>query len=88
MNSSGILRFCDAINDLDFFSKFKYTNKGPHSAGGKNSNSIGIRYRGIHPSFIGKIDLTVCGNSDWARKWYGCRMTYSANPSLIAGIVV
>ena len=25
MHSSGILRFCDAINDLDFFSKFKYT---------------------------------------------------------------
>lgn len=32
--------------------------------GGKNSNNISIRYRGIHPSFIGNIDLLVCGNSD------------------------
>lgn len=31
MHSSGILRFDDNINDLDFFSKFKYTTKGPHS---------------------------------------------------------
>lgn len=64
MHSSGILRFDDTINDLDFFSKFKYTTKGPHSLGGKNSNNISIRYRGIHPSFLGNIDLLVCGNSD------------------------
>ena len=25
MNSSGVLRFDDTVNDLDFFSKFKYT---------------------------------------------------------------
>lgn len=31
MHSSGILRFDDTINDMDFFSKFKYTTKGPHS---------------------------------------------------------
>ena len=64
MHSSGVFRFDDTINDMDFFSRFKYTNKGPHSAGAKNSNSIGVRYRGIHPSMIGHIDLTVCGNSD------------------------
>lgn len=46
MHSSGILRFDDSINDMDFFSKFKYTVKGPHSLGGKNSNNISIRYRG------------------------------------------
>lgn len=31
MHSSGILRFDDNINDLDFFSRFRYTTKGPHS---------------------------------------------------------
>ena len=39
-------------------------NKGPHSAGQKNGNSVGVKYRGIHPSMIGYIDMTVCGNSD------------------------
>ena len=67
MHSSGILRFDDTINDMDFFSKFKYTTKGPNSLGGKNSNNISIRYRGIHPSFLGNIDLLVCGNSDQPR---------------------
>ena len=32
MHSSGVFRFDDTINDMDFFSRFKYTNKGPHSA--------------------------------------------------------
>lgn len=64
---SGILPFDDRTSDLDFFNKFKYTSKGPNSLGNKNENSISIRYRGIHPSFIGKIDLNVCGNSDPGR---------------------
>lgn len=42
MHSSGILRFDDSVNDMNFWSKVKYTSKGPHSLGGKNSNNIGI----------------------------------------------
>lgn len=64
MHTSGILRFDESVNDMTFFSKFKYTNKGPHALGSKNSNNIGIKYRGIHPSFLGNIDILVCGNSD------------------------
>lgn len=64
MHTSGILRFDESVNDMSFFSHFKFTNKGPHSLGGKNSNNIGIKYRGIHPSFLGNLDILVCGNSD------------------------
>lgn len=64
MHSSGILRFDDRVNDMNFFSKFKFTTKGPHSIGAKNSNNIGIKNRGLHPSFLGYIDCLVCGNSD------------------------
>lgn len=64
MHTSGILRFNEAVNDMSFFSRFKYTSKGPNSMGGKNANNIGIRYRGIHPSFLGNVDIFVCGNSD------------------------
>ena len=42
MHASGVLRFDESINDMTFFSKFKWTNKGPHSLGNKNSNNIGI----------------------------------------------
>ena len=31
MHTSGILRFDDSVNDMNFFSKFKFTSKGPHS---------------------------------------------------------
>lgn len=46
MQRSGILRFDDTVNDMTFHSKTKYTTKGPHALGGKNSNNISIRYRG------------------------------------------
>lgn len=64
LHNSGILRFDDSVNDMSFFSKTKYTTKGPHSLGGKNSNNVGIKYRSLHPSFLGYIDVLVCGNSD------------------------
>lgn len=64
MHTSGILRFDDNVNDMTFWSKFKYTSKGPHSLGGHNANNIGIKYRDLHPSMLGQIDVLVCGNSD------------------------
>lgn len=64
MHRSGILRFDENINDMDFFSKFRWSSKGPHSVGGKNSNNIAISQRAIYPSFLGYIDILVSGNSD------------------------
>lgn len=64
MHTSGILRFDESINDMNFFSKLKYTSKGPHSLGGKNSNNINMKHRGIHPSYLGYIDILVASNSD------------------------
>lgn len=61
---SGLLKYDDKVNDMDFFSKLRYTIKGPNSLGNKNKNTISIKYRGIHPSYVGRIDLNVCGNSD------------------------
>lgn len=49
---------------MNFWSKFKYTNKGPHSLGRKNSNNINVKYRDLHPSYMSNIDCFVCGNSD------------------------
>lgn len=64
LHKSGILRFDEKINDLDFFTKFKYTIKGPNSPGRKNENTISVEQRGISTSDLGRIDINVCGSSD------------------------
>ena len=64
LHKSGLLRYDARVNDMDFFGKTKITTKGPNSLGGNNENNIAIKYRGIDPSFIGRLDINVCGTSD------------------------
>jgi hypothetical protein len=59
-----LLRYDNAVNGLDLFaSALKWSGRGPQSIadGGK---SVNIRYRGLHPSYIGRISLTSANNSD------------------------
>ena len=63
--NSGLFKFDDVVNDMDFFNKLKYTIKGPNSQGGSSSGkTIATCQRGIDPSFVGRIDLNCVGNSD------------------------
>jgi len=64
LHRSGLLRYDDNVNDLDVFGKLKVTFKGPNSLGNSNDNSISTRFRGLHPSYLGKLDINVCGTSD------------------------
>ena len=61
---SGLFKFDDVVNDMDFWNKLKYTIKGPNSQGGSSGKTIATCQRGIDPSFVGRIDLNVVGNSD------------------------
>ena len=38
--------------------------KGPNSQGGSSGKTIATCQRGIDPSFVGRIDLNLVGNSD------------------------
>lgn len=64
LHVSGVLRFDDCINDMNFFSKFKVTFKGPHSQGNSNTKKINTKSRGLHPSYLTNFDILVCGTSD------------------------
>lgn len=64
LHTSGLFRSNESVNDMDFYTKLKYTTKGPNAMGNKSSNSIAVKYRGTHPSYIGNIDVNVCGSSD------------------------
>jgi len=64
LHKSGLLRYDDRVNDQDFWGKLRVTFKGPNSLGGSNENNIAAKYRGIDSSFIGRLDINVCGTSD------------------------
>lgn len=64
LRTSGLMKFDDKINDMDIWTKLRYTIKGPNSMGNKNPRAIASRYRDIHPSYMGSIDINVCGTSD------------------------
>ena len=53
MHTSGILRFDESVNDMSFFSRFKFTNKGPET------NNI----LGPHIEIYGKKSLLIAGTS-------------------------
>lgn len=61
---SGLFKYDDVVNDMDFWNKLKFTIKGPNSQGGSSGKTIATCQRGIDPSFVGRIDLNVVGNSD------------------------
>ena len=64
LHRSGLLRYDARVNDMDFFEKLRITFKGPNSLGGNNENNIAAKYRSIDPSYIGRLDINVCGTSD------------------------
>lgn len=65
LHSSGLMKFDDSVNDMDFFSRLKVTQKGPNSVGNKSdSKTISSKRRALHPSHLLRLDLNVCGASD------------------------
>lgn len=63
-SKSALIRYDNAVNDTDFFTAFKVSFKGIGSIGEKSSNSVNIQYRGLHPSYIGRLDINNTNNSD------------------------
>jgi hypothetical protein len=62
--NNDLLRYSSAVNGMDLFnSALKFSFRGPQSLadGGK---TISTKYRGIHPSYIGRIALNTSSNGD------------------------
>ena len=53
----------DRVNDLDIFSALRYTVKGPNSLGSKSDRNINVKFRGVHPSYLGNLDINVYSSS-------------------------
>jgi hypothetical protein len=59
-----LLRYSNTVNGIDLFSsalRFSKRGKQSYGEGGRN---VATKYRGIHPTYIGRIGLNASSNSD------------------------
>ena len=61
--SSPLLKYNDAVNDLDAMTALRYSVRGPNSLGNRSDRNISIKYRSCHPSYINRLDLNSCSSS-------------------------
>ena len=63
-NISDVVKSDDIVNDITFLQELAYSSKGPNSLGENSSKMISAKYRYLHPSQLGILDLNVSSNSD------------------------
>lgn len=63
-NMTDVVKADDIVNDMTFLQEMAYSFKGPNSLGENSSKMISAKYRYIHPSQLGILDLNVSSNSD------------------------
>lgn len=63
-NIGDLVKADELVNDMTMLQDLYFSAKGPNSLGEQSSRIISQKYRNIHPSYIGKIDINVSSNSD------------------------
>ena len=63
-NLNDLIKTDDIVNDNDFILDLAYSSKGPNSLGDGNNKKIATKYRYLHPSMAGILDLNTSSNSD------------------------
>lgn len=65
LQSSGLMRYDESVNDMDVFARLRITQKGPNASGDRSdTKTISSKRRALHPSHIGRQDINVCSASD------------------------
>lgn len=63
-NIGDLIKSDEIVNDLTWVQDLYFSSKGPNSIGEKSPKRIPMKYRSIHPSYVGKLSLNVSSNSD------------------------
>lgn len=63
-NLNDLIKTDDIVNDNDFILDLAFSSKGPNSLGDGNNKKIATKYRYLHPSMAGILDLNTSSNSD------------------------
>lgn len=69
-NLNDLLKSDELVNDLTFLQDLSYSAKGPNSLGEGSPNAIADKYRYIHESMVGVIDLFATSNSNYGLSGY------------------
>lgn len=69
-NLNDLLKSDELVNDLTFLQDIAYSAKGPNSLGEGSPNAIADKYRYLHESMVGVIDLFATSNSNYGLSGY------------------
>ena len=59
-----LLRYSNMVNSFDLLTALRWTARGPQSSSDRNRTDVSLRYRGHHPSYVGRIGLTAASAGD------------------------
>jgi hypothetical protein len=62
--SNELLRYSNMVNSFDLITALRWTTRGPQSMADRGSADISLKYRGHHPSYIGRIGLSAASAGD------------------------
>lgn len=59
-----LLRYAGMVNSFDLIAALRWTTRGPQSMADRGRADVGLRYRGHHPSYLGRIGLSAASAGD------------------------
>ena len=59
-----LLRYSNMVNSFDLLTALRWTSRGPQSSSDRSRTDVSLRYRGHHPSYVGRIGLTAASAGD------------------------
>ena len=62
--SNVLLRYSNMVNSFDLIPALRWTTRGPQSMAERGRADVSLRYRGHHPSYVGRVSLVAASAGD------------------------
>lgn len=59
-----LLRYSNMVNSFDLITALRWTSRGPQSISDRSRTDVSLRYRGHHPSYVGRVGLSAASAGD------------------------
>jgi hypothetical protein len=64
LTTNELLRYSNMVNSFDLITALRWTTRGPQSMSDRGRSDVSLRYRGHHPSYVGRIGLSAASAGD------------------------